>query len=627
MKTAGRTSFLEYIDETQDLEAYYTIGGDASNDLYEVDNESKTDLHIRTASSTFNRQVEYSPYLESGTLNPPTPGKEAPRSTDVFTSPLKRRKTNDLAPLPLPERTSRYQDDDARSLPDQSPAFSFLNLHSPLGPPRRPSSAHGIPSHLDYGPLLSLTSFSSDTGNALNFSDSPYDIFREKSSFASPPDVSASTKVLPDPQLRNSTNSSLREAVLIRYFVETLAPWFDLCDPENHFAAVVPHRARTCPPLLNAIFTASARHLTRLQKYKRPVGVQWNEYYLPDLTSETAIQYHNECISNLIESSNDPEQLHNENLLAAATILRWHEEVDAPFREDGITEGDMFLKVINIFANAQAPATPALPHSLPLLNAPNHRDSFATDADSPVTTSSDNPKPRVIRADGLRQAAFWVAFRQSIYDSFMKQRPINFPLERCIAFRTFEPAEDAVWADRLIIFCADVLQFCHGPDKNTKERWEELSTQERKWSEVLPISFQPIYYRPPDASKGEVFPDIWYFDHCHVTGIQHVELARILLAVYNPTMPRLGPGHLSAMNEMNAGLKKIVLRLCGIALGNRRTPPGLVTACMGIAMCGEYFVEMSEQDALVALLDELEGQHAWPTESTKRALMRSWGRG
>lgn len=473
--------------------------------------------------------------------------------------------------------------------------------------------------------MLSLSGFSPDTRRALGFSHSPYDAFREKSIFASPPDASALRPRSPDPHLRNSTNSSLREAVLMRYFVEMLAPWFDLCDPERHFALVVPHRARTCPPLLNAIFTASARHLTRLQKYKQHVGVQWNEYYLPDLTTEAAIHYHNDCISNLIESSNDPEQMHNENLLAAASILRWHEEVDAPFREDEVTESDMFLKVINIFVNAQTPATPALPHSLPLLNAATHHDSLVTDADSPVTTVSDNPRPRVIRADGLRQAAFWVAFRQSIYTSFMKQQPINFPLERCIAFRTFEPAEDAVWADRLIIFCADVLQFCHGPEKITKEEWEDLSAQEKKWSEVLPQSFQPIYYRAPDRSRFEYFPNIWYLSDAHVTGIQHVELARILLAVYNPTMPRLGPGHVQAINEMSANLKKIVLRLCGIALGNRRTPPGLVTACMGVAMCGEHFVERGEQDALLAVLKELEDEHAWPTLRTQDALRRSWG--
>lgn len=103
---------------------------------------------------------------------------------------------------------------------------------------------------------------------------------------------------------------------------------FDLCDPERHFALVVPQRARSCPPLLNAIFTASARHLSRLDKYKTPHGVQYLGKLLPDLKVEMAIHYHSECIKHLVLLSNDPDHIHDEDLLAAAVILRFYEEVD-----------------------------------------------------------------------------------------------------------------------------------------------------------------------------------------------------------------------------------------------------------------------------------------------------------
>jgi hypothetical protein len=103
---------------------------------------------------------------------------------------------------------------------------------------------------------------------------------------------------------------------------------FDLCDPERHFALVVPQRARSCPPLLNAIFTASARHLSRLDKYKTAQGVRYLGKPLPDLNVETAIHYHDRAIAHLIQLCNNPDQVHDENLLAAATILRFYEEVD-----------------------------------------------------------------------------------------------------------------------------------------------------------------------------------------------------------------------------------------------------------------------------------------------------------
>ncbi len=54
----------------------------------------------------------------------------------------------------------------------------------------------------------------------------------------------------------------------------------------------------------------------------------YNGKLLPDLKIDTAVHYHNECIRHLILLSNDPDQVHDENLLAAAIILRFYEEVD-----------------------------------------------------------------------------------------------------------------------------------------------------------------------------------------------------------------------------------------------------------------------------------------------------------
>jgi hypothetical protein len=109
---------------------------------------------------------------------------------------------------------------------------------------------------------------------------------------------------------------------------------FDLCDPKGHFALVVPQRARSCPPgppLLNAIFTASVRHLSRLNKYKTPQGVKYLDKLLPDLNVETAIHYHERTTTHLIQLCKNPDQVHDENLLAAASILRFYEGVDGMF--------------------------------------------------------------------------------------------------------------------------------------------------------------------------------------------------------------------------------------------------------------------------------------------------------
>ncbi|KAJ5100285.1 hypothetical protein N7456_006337 [Penicillium angulare] len=249
---------------------------------------------------------------------------------------------------------------------------------------------------------------------------------------------------------------------------------------------------------------------------------------------------------------------------------------------------------------------------------------------------------------GLRHATYWIALRQEITTAFSKQRTFRLPLEPCEPYRSFEPADDYVWADRLVIHCADVLQYCYGSEEEdlTRDRsisssmsiirqvpgadmriarYEELVLFETFWAEMGPPSFKPIYSREPDRSRGEVFPELWYLNNCHVAGLQFLELARILLTVYNPKLPRLGPGQRTAMRSVDQKVRSIVLRLCGIALSNQHSPPGLVTASAAIGMCGDRFTERFEQEALLGLLVKLEDEHAYPTLSTQESLKLAWG--
>ncbi|KAL4978287.1 hypothetical protein BDW66DRAFT_158365 [Aspergillus desertorum] len=378
----------------------------------------------------------------------------------------------------------------------------------------------------------------------------------------------------------HSPNSTL-EFNLLGYFIDHLSMWLDLCDPERHFQIVVPHRARSCPPLLNAILAASARNLTRLPKYRTASGAVENSgRILQDLTDETALHYQHQM---------------NEDLLAAAIILRFYEEVDYPLQEDR-RDNELFLRVLNMFIEAQIPnayrSPPSLQTVIPTLESRWYMSS-------------------------LWKAAFWVAFRQEVYSAF-QQRPFNMSLSRCDVFRSFTPGEDALWTARLVIFCADVLEFCYGntahapTQESTRERWDELNALSHKWAEFLPSSFEPIYCREAYRQNGEVFPVICYLSHIHVAGVQHLELARTLLAVYNPAIRRLGLGYRESMRNLSRDLRAT-------------NPPSLTTALLGIVVCGEHIEDEAEQRAILGLLDELEYHHGWPVASYRDQLKESWG--
>lgn len=189
--------------------------------------------------------------------------------------------------------------------------------------------------------------------------------------------------------------------------------------------------------------------------------MNWQGHLLPSLTEELAISYHNECIRELLQLSLNQRKLHDETLLAAVVILRTDEEMlheaeDKQFFHPTLAED----------------AIPSPP--------------FQTDSE--------------MDSNGLRQACFWTALRQDLHAAFLQQQPVKFSLSRCEAFRHFGPAPDATWANRMVVFCADVLEFCYGSDSidakvhpgyTNRDRWCQLHSYEKSLCASLPLSFEP----------------------------------------------------------------------------------------------------------------------------------------
>lgn len=430
------------------------------------------------------------------------------------------------------------------------------------------------------------------------------------------------------------------ENVLLRYFHEELAPWFDLCDPDRHFATVVPQKAREPGPLRSALLTISARNLARNKRFRNAAGiVQWNDILMPELKDEFAVPYHNECIHDLLHLSMDPRKLYDETLLAAVVALRTDEEMDTSMQSE-LEDQQLFLRIASVFIQAQVPPKIVLPHSSPEVFHPETRTEEPLFQSSPAASMASSAHRLSAAADdlganGLRQACFWTAFRQELHAAFLKQQPVRFPLSRCDAFRQLTPAIDAVWANRMVTFCADVLEFCYGsessdgkvlPAYTSQERWSELRDYERRLCLLLPSSFEPTYCCEPNIARGDVFPEIWFLDPCHVCGTTYVELARMLLEVFNPTRPKLGHGFIAATTAFLSSTKKILFRLCGIAVSNRHCPPSLINACLAISVLGEYFEEPDEQDALLGILALMADRHAYPMHRIASSLKRAWNR-
>jgi hypothetical protein len=83
---------------------------------------------------------------------------------------------------------------------------------------------------------------------------------------------------------------SQQEAMLMRYYVTDLTPWFDHSDTIKHFGSVLPTLAVTCPPLLNAIFAIASQHLSLMGKIDSSISLHYQDEcfrtLLPDLKTK-----------------------------------------------------------------------------------------------------------------------------------------------------------------------------------------------------------------------------------------------------------------------------------------------------------------------------------------------------
>ncbi|KAK3402465.1 hypothetical protein B0T20DRAFT_446 [Sordaria brevicollis] len=374
-------------------------------------------------------------------------------------------------------------------------------------------------------------------------------------------------------QLYYSTRSAFPiedpvEAELYRHYVQSLAPWLDLCDPLRSFETLVPQQAAKFPLLLKAIYSFSARHKTLTGYFD---SVRSSEYY-------------DECLTELrdVLAAYD-ESGADENLFAATIILRVLEEIDVV---DNGTDQEANLLGIHAF----------------------------------VSTGSffENPSP-------LSVASFWVGLRQGIYKAVINKRPVGLSVDHILVEQSLERKDYHSLANNAVVHCTRVLNFCF--DKGgvlcNLQEWNKLWKSIEDWENEHVGFNTPVFKAPDDVP----FPQIWYHQSCQVIGVQHHLLAKAYLIRLRQKLSASGTRHQSSLakRRAEAEIQRIVRTLCGIGLGNQWTPPGMFTACMAISAFGASFTQRKDQEAMIDILRKTEKDHARPTKSVQEDMMKAWG--
>ncbi|KAF4422043.1 MFS monosaccharide transporter [Fusarium acutatum] len=313
------------------------------------------------------------------------------------------------------------------------------------------------------------------------------------------------------------------------------------------------------------------------------------------------------CISHLMGVSADPINSCSDDALAAITILRYHEQVDTHFTG---TDNETFSIAVRAVFQASQNDADGLLHLI--LQPPRGSDVYATSLAS------------------LRFSACLIALRQEIWSVLMHHRPFRLPLLPVENYGIFDDtlaADDYDWANRVLVWCAHVLKFCYPDDddeqpidnRTRSQQWEAIKDFQRNWDEKRPPHFAPLYYRERNPSEGRYFPEYWITSPCQMLALQHIELARIVLAVHD-TKIQLGIGGRAAHKALEELMREATRRVCGLAMSQKWCQEGMVTAAVGLSMCGEYFQDPGEQAAIMELVTLLERDHAWPTSTLLNKL-------
>ena len=375
----------------------------------------------------------------------------------------------------------------------------------------------------------------------------------------------------------------------------------------------MPQRARKCPPLLNAIFSAAALHLRFVYGLKAPGNIiRYAGWELPDLNQVSTIKYYQATTAYLRALCDSEAHASDEDMLASTVIIRFYEEL-----EELISGGsqERVVRPFQLFVAAQA--KPDL-----FQFSYDHHD-FRVPGAFKVVRHLAEPYLK-----SYQHGSFRIALRQECQRALLNREEVQLPLQAWKLLDGFDDAEDCTWTDRHLYHYANVLQFCFSSAQSGAERssrWQDLKDFEAKWEEARPLSFSHYHKKEPNRAQREVFPQIWYVHEVNAAGMLYYHFARILLTVYNPNLHRIGPGAAAAQRKVSEEVRDIVIQLCGVAMSARETQPCLVLAYNAIAMFGEHFSDRMEQEALLGVLSELEYKHGWPVNKEAEVLKREWG--
>ncbi|KAF2494744.1 hypothetical protein BU16DRAFT_46899 [Lophium mytilinum] len=357
----------------------------------------------------------------------------------------------------------------------------------------------------------------------------------------------------------------MKEASLFRHYIEDLARWFDVCNPHRPFAYAVPRLAASSPLLRKAILAHSAHHISR---------TTGSDPSLP-------FQYLEECLALLIPELKNEQVMGVENSALIATIfLRSFGEFE------DIASGEFHISGTSLFIQ------------------------------------SGGGCESLRRSNKLRNAAYWIHLRQEVGYSVVEQRNIRANLNICPFDASADASSDAGWCNRVVWICVQVLRWAFG-DNSTVERHNELTDMIEDWENRRPQTFEAMMDLRGPFDSDVWDKEVWFTNDEHIDALQYLLIAKLILSLHNPHLPRLGLRAQTAYSNSKAMNQFYVRTMC-VAAKCSSFVPAKFMACNVLFATGGCFHLKADQENVVDFLRSCERDHGYATKAHVEALENIW---
>ncbi|KAF2458598.1 hypothetical protein BDY21DRAFT_340729 [Lineolata rhizophorae] len=378
------------------------------------------------------------------------------------------------------------------------------------------------------------------------------------------------------------TCSSVKEAQLLRSYMENVAPKLDVTNDAKHYSRLVPTLAADNPVLFNVILALGAR----LNKCEPEVGP-----YDPYL-------YLRKCTQFLVPHIHQGVKCKDEVLALASVLLRWFKD----------------LKDLQ----GERPFT------------------FCTDDMYPELRN----KSLLELESGILKTAYWTHVRYEIISAAAQKRDIRANINDCSFDPSLAPMSEAAWSNRVVWICARAVRLTFGTIgseesigslsatgsrfcQKFKDEWTSLDQMLQLWGRWRPDSFNATFVKVERVSATQSKGCVYHAFDEHVDATQHHLLGSLLLEMFNPFVPPRSLDDDATLKTKNT-VAFLLRRMINVAMSNRY-PPAVYITCSALVASRKYLQDRQHRDGVIQFLQRAERDYEWPTRAMVEAMTNEWG--